>query len=203
MPKKIIIFRHGETNHNKSKIIQGWTDVLLNKTGINQAKKLSKRFENLVVDAFYTSDLKRAAQTAEEVAKRLKIKPKKKKSIRERNFGKMENKKWDMFDEINKKDLINGLWGNDRGWKDHGGESRNQVSKRIKEFIKNLAKNHKDQIVLISTHGGTKSELLNAYKAKSNKEFYSLGNTSVSIIEKDKNGKYKLSLFNDTSHLEK
>jgi probable phosphoglycerate mutase len=203
MPKKIIIFRHGETDHNKSKIIQGWTDAALNSTGLNQAKKLAQRLEGVVVDVFYTSDLKRANQTAAEVAKKLKIKPIKTKKIRERNFGIFENKTWDSFKDINRKDIINGLYGSDKDWKKHHGESRNDVAIRVKDFINNLTKIHQDQIVLISTHGGTKRELLHHFGIKNNQEFYSLENTSVSILEKDSQGKYKLSLFNDTTHLEK
>ena len=61
---KLYIVRHGETKYNEKKIIQGHLDIPLSDEGIRQAKKLAKRLEVINFDCIYTSDLKRAKQTA-------------------------------------------------------------------------------------------------------------------------------------------
>ena len=94
MPKRIIIIRHGETDYNKNKIFQGWDDVPLNKQGLMQAKKVANRLKEEAIDAFYSSDLSRALDTAKEIGKRISLQPTKDKRIRERNLGFFQGKKY-------------------------------------------------------------------------------------------------------------
>ncbi len=61
---KIWITRHGQTNLNKEKLMQGLTDEPLNSVGINQAMEKRKQIGNIRFDAVYASPLKRAIQTA-------------------------------------------------------------------------------------------------------------------------------------------
>ncbi len=58
------LIRHGETEWNHSKKIQGWKDVDLNNLGLEQANKLANHYKLSPVDAIYSSDLKRAYKTA-------------------------------------------------------------------------------------------------------------------------------------------
>lgn len=88
---KLIIIRHGETNHNKERICQGQLDTDLSIEGIEQAKKLGKRFKETKINFCYSSDLKRAKNTAKEILKYHEdIKLILDKRIRERNFGKLQ-----------------------------------------------------------------------------------------------------------------
>lgn len=61
---KIWITRHGQTNLNKRKLMQGLTDEPLNETGIEQAKKAREEIGDVVFDAVYASPLDRAVTTA-------------------------------------------------------------------------------------------------------------------------------------------
>lgn len=61
---KIWITRHGQTNLNKQKLMQGLTDEPLNDVGILQAEKAREKIGNIKFDAVYSSPLKRAIQTA-------------------------------------------------------------------------------------------------------------------------------------------
>ena len=65
----LILTRHGETVLNKQGILQGHLPGELTDEGIMQAKKLAKRLKDEKIDAIYSSDLKRAADTAKEIAK--------------------------------------------------------------------------------------------------------------------------------------
>ena len=61
--KTVHFIRHGETEQNAQKVWQGHTDTPLNKKGLEQAKLLSERISSRV-GKVYSSDLKRASQTA-------------------------------------------------------------------------------------------------------------------------------------------
>ena len=59
---KLILVRHGETNENKNKIVQGFLNTTLSKIGIQQAKKVANRLKDEKIDFAYSSDLDRAKQ---------------------------------------------------------------------------------------------------------------------------------------------
>lgn len=65
--KRIYLVRHGETNSNKNHIVQGLEDELSD-TGLHQAVKVATRLQNLTFEAFYSSDAKRAIDTAQAIA---------------------------------------------------------------------------------------------------------------------------------------
>jgi len=66
---KLILTRHGETIENQKGIMQGHLPGHLSKQGVEQAKKLALRLKHNEIDAIYSSDLKRAADTAKEIAR--------------------------------------------------------------------------------------------------------------------------------------
>ena len=63
---KLIITRHGETIENVKGIAMGSLPGNLSKKGKKQAKLVAKRLKNININAIYTSDLKRAYDTAKE-----------------------------------------------------------------------------------------------------------------------------------------
>lgn len=61
----LYIVRHGETDWNRKKLLQGQTDIELNDYGRELAIKTKKAFENIKFDKIYSSPLKRAYETAQ------------------------------------------------------------------------------------------------------------------------------------------
>ena len=61
---KILLVRHGETDFNKNKLIQGHSDIVLNETGKEQAINAGQKITNFDIDAVFSSPLKRALETA-------------------------------------------------------------------------------------------------------------------------------------------
>lgn len=61
---KIWVSRHGQTNYNKARLMQGRIDEPLNETGIGQAKEVRRTLGDIRFDAVYASPLKRAVKTA-------------------------------------------------------------------------------------------------------------------------------------------
>ena len=62
---KILLVRHGETDFNKNKLIQGHSDIVLNKTGKEQAIDAGQKITDFNIDAAFSSPLKRALETAQ------------------------------------------------------------------------------------------------------------------------------------------
>ena len=57
---KLYLARHGETEWNRIRRVQGSTDTELNAEGIRQARKLAKRLSKESINIIYSSSLKRA-----------------------------------------------------------------------------------------------------------------------------------------------
>lgn len=195
---KIIITRHGETEENKQGIIQGHLNGTLSELGVEQAKKLANRLKNEKIDLIFSSDLDRAKNTAEEIAKfHPKVPFELKKELRERflgNFqGGIHDEKWQRtkFDE-----KLMGI---------EGGELLGEMHNRAKNFIDNLKKNHPKENILLVAHHGIGIALINHVLGGDYKkmiEIEELNNTSITIFEFDENGNPKLILFNCVRHLE-
>ncbi len=62
---KIYVTRHGQTDYNKKKLMQGRSDIPLNEVGLQQARDRRKSLGDMKFDAVYSSPLIRAVQTAE------------------------------------------------------------------------------------------------------------------------------------------
>lgn len=206
MPKIIILVRHGETHDNVNKIFQGWKDSELTQKGLNQAIKLTQTLKQEKIDAIFSSDQKRAHNTAKPLSKKLNLPIKKSKRIREHNLGSFEGLEWN-----NLKGHHRELWGklvearaaNDLDWNEHAGESMNEFYQRIKKFLNHIKRNHNNQIIIIFTHGGTLNRILELLKIKTlQDDFIAFRNTSVTVLEKQDDESYKVTIFNDAGHLE-
>lgn len=87
----IYLVRHGETDNNKNKILQGAiVDISLNKTGIKQAHEAAQRLKQIKFDMAFSSDLTRAKKTADIIAFQHKLTVITRKVLRERSFGQFE-----------------------------------------------------------------------------------------------------------------
>jgi probable phosphoglycerate mutase len=84
------LVRHGETDWNRERRVQGWTDIPLNANGRVQAKALSRQLEGIPFRVLLTSDLTRARSTAEILRERLNTPICVTSELRERNFGEAE-----------------------------------------------------------------------------------------------------------------
>ena len=147
---KFYIVRHGQTDYNKEHRILGRLDIPLNETGIEQAKNIADSFRNVHFDAIYYSPLTRAKQTASEILKKhgnaeFIEAP----EIIERDFG-------DYGGESNNVEPpYYGLWDYSLESKAiKGGESMEDIKKRVFPFLDKLLAERKNQNVCLVCHGG-------------------------------------------------
>ena len=87
---EILLIRHGETDWNVEKRLQGHTDIDLNSEGVRQAAALGRALLNEPLDAIFSSDLKRAFRTAQAIAIPRGMHIHLDKGLRERCFGAFE-----------------------------------------------------------------------------------------------------------------
>lgn len=204
MPQKIILVRHGETQYNVDHRMQGWIDIPLNLTGIEQARKVGLRLFSEKIDVIYSSDHKRAHSTALAIAKHHNLTPKKRKALRERRMGIFEGWHWeDVKDprQILWQEREQALKNGNYDWKVEGEESMVEHLFRVKQYIKQIKHLHVKHNILIVSHGATLNRILEAYNLKNiQDEYIGFGNTAITTILNN-NGIYTIETINDTSHL--
>lgn len=197
MPKKIIIIRHGQTDHNVKKLIQGHLDTELNQNGKQQALQIARDLSEEKIDVIFSSDLKRAYDTASEIAKLQGLNLIQTSSLRERKFGQLQgvpfleiSKYFPNQDHITSFSLSEHDSFNQNNTFDV--ETDEQMMKRIDE-LDEMLKEHKAKTVLLVTHGGLVRMLLRHYLGLSRKQVSQMHIPNVKSIVLIKAGKgYKL-----------
>lgn len=154
MKTQFLLVRHGETDWNKEKRCQGWTDIPLNETGMAQAEKISKQIKKGDYTALYTSDLKRAFQTADILNETLSLPINVAKELRELNHGEAEGKTdiRQIYGDI-LKIMYDNTHPNCFEVRIPLGENRREVLDRLLPFLKKLAHTHKGENILLVSHG--------------------------------------------------
>jgi broad specificity phosphatase PhoE len=154
--KRVILFRHGETDWNKAGLIQGHTDNPLNETGIRQAESLADVLKGEGVQHIFSSPLRRAALTGQIVAARCNAPVSLHAELEEIDFGigegqprsEMREKFPAMYDLLGRPEDPRSCHV---GFPD--GETRQQVFNRASGAIQGFLQDSKLQVVGISTHG--------------------------------------------------
>ncbi|TCS33524.1 putative phosphoglycerate mutase [Paucimonas lemoignei] len=92
---EILLIRHGETDWNTERRLQGHLDVALNAEGVRQAQALGQALRGEALDAIFSSDLSRARQTAEAIAAGRGVPVQIESGLRERCYGAFEGLRHD------------------------------------------------------------------------------------------------------------
>lgn len=87
---EILLIRHGETDWNAERRLQGHLDIALNAEGVRQAQALGQALRGESLDAIFASDLGRARQTAQAIAAGRGIEVQIDAGLRERCYGAFE-----------------------------------------------------------------------------------------------------------------
>lgn len=158
----IYIVRHGETQSNAKGLIQGHSDPSLTENGIEQLNNVGEKMSKIKFDAFYSSPLKRAQESSAILSKYVKIKPILNDNLKEQSFGGMEGKPKEVLMEKFKLANWDGMtFEQKREFKiDEDAESDQNALDRLLLFINKIKKEHKDNTVLILTHGTVMRHLL-------------------------------------------
>lgn len=181
MTTEITIIRHGETIWNTQQRIQGQLNSNLSENGILQAELVAKALAKREFDVLISSDLERAAETAKIINQQLLLPLEYNANLRERSFGKVEGMS---FAEINQQypDEYQSYKQRDPKFAFTGGESIEQLFKRVTSEMEAIARKFSDKKVLIVSHGLVLEMMM--YKTFSidldNQRVFSINNSSIS-----------------------
>ncbi|MDR5832876.1 histidine phosphatase family protein [Caballeronia sp. LZ034LL] len=155
MTTQVLFIRHGETDWNRLKRIQGHVDIPLSAHGVQQAEQLGARLAREGrLDAVYSSDLQRARQTAQPFADALGLEIRLSEGLRERFFGAFQAHD---SDEINEKFPAEYIeWQTrDPGFSPPGdGESQRVFYHRVVHAMEPIVAAHAGGRIAVVAHGG-------------------------------------------------
>lgn len=203
MKTRLIFVRHGEAEGNINRVFHGWTDSSLTSKGEDQARMVAKRLKDEEIDVIYSSPLKRAFETARNIAKESGIDDiKVDEGLKEIHGGEWENEPWDELPIKWPEEYHN--WEH----KPHlhcapMGESMKGAFDRIIVSVNKIIQDNKGRNICIVTHGTVLRTLLCHYNNKPFEELATVtwhDNTSVTIIDIDED-EYEIIIEGDNSHL--
>lgn len=201
--KHFFIIRHGETEYNKLRLLQGrGIDASLNKKGRLQALAVSKVLESYPITRIVTSSLIRTKQTAAPFAQHTHTEIESWSEFDEMSFGDFEGKPF--FDVIKHLQELQEVWSN--GQTDvevPGGESPNEVFKRSSSKLFDIAKNSTESHIALFIHGRLIRILLSGILGYGLKNMQNIEheNGAINHITWEK-GVFHPNRLNMTEHLE-
>jgi probable phosphoglycerate mutase len=154
----VIMVRHGQTDWNHEQRYQGQRDIPLNETGRRQARELALALQHEAIDAIYCSDLIRAKETAQIIARPLALEVIPDPRLREMSFGRWEGR---TFSEIYRDypEQFEEWFRHTSDYTVPGGESVNLLLERFRALMEDISRKHAGTVLLV-THGGVMRSFL-------------------------------------------
>jgi broad specificity phosphatase PhoE len=201
MMTSVYLVRHGQTAWNKEEIFRGRTDIPLDETGLKQAELAGEYFKGMQVHEIYASPLARAWETALKIAQFRNLKVRSLKGIIDMSFGRWEGRP---HQDIQKND--GEIY---RQWREEphlvrlpGGETLEDVRVRAMTALEEMIQLHGGKTLILVSHRVVNKVLICGILGIDNSHFWQISQdpTAINLIQY-KNGKYVLSLMNETCHL--
>jgi broad specificity phosphatase PhoE len=153
MALRLFLIRHAQTVWNRDRRYQGWQDSPLSEIGRSQAEAVGRALAKEPLKAVYASTLGRARDTAEAIAAHHGLPVRAEEAFREMAFGEWEGL---AFDDCKAKDPDRyRLWADEphRFCPPGGGETLDDVRRRVLAGLERLRAEHDDQSVCLVAHG--------------------------------------------------
>ncbi len=200
---KLYIIRHGETEWNIQKRLQGWNNSDLTEKGINDAMNLAERLKDVDFTHIFSSNQKRAVETAKILRKDRDTDIVELDGLKEIGFGKWEGMEMeDLLSEY--KDEFDIFLNKPHLYKPTlDGESYEDMFKRVRFSLKEILRT-KGKDILIVSHGVTVKILTAIIKEIPLEDIYTIGinkGTALNICQVKKD-KIEFIVEGDISHME-
>jgi broad specificity phosphatase PhoE len=152
--KRLLLWRHGETDYNAAGRMQGHLDSALTPVGWNQARFAVPALARFSPDLVIASDLRRATDTATVLTDAIGVPLLIDKRLRETHLGEWQGLTGPEVDAAYPGEREN--WRTDAAWAPPGGESRVDVAERATEVVNDLLAPNSEagEAVLLASHGG-------------------------------------------------
>ena len=170
MSCKLIIIRHGESASNVKNIIAGHMNVPLTDLGLEQAEQTAAHLAPEQIDAVYSSDLKRAFDTALPNAERRGLPVVADPALREIQCGRWEGQSKEFLEANDTEAYAVGFRHHYFGFTMPGGESEADCRARILGALTRIARQNEGKTVLIVSHGAAIRSFFAAISGLENEE---------------------------------
>ena len=151
---RVLLWRHGQTDWNMVNRFQGHSDIPLNDVGRYQAQQAAEILAGMNPTAIISSDLGRAYETAQALAKLVGLTVSMNEDLRETNGGLWEGKTGAENRAEDFQNFIRLIDGDDNP-AGTTGERRSEVATRAVGVINKALEGKSDQLLVVATHGGT------------------------------------------------
>jgi broad specificity phosphatase PhoE len=198
--KRVVFIRPGETEWNKIGRWQGTVAVPLNTHGIEQAKRLAKFIRNIGLDVIYSSDVRRAKDTASVLSEYANVPIHYDERLRERHLGLWQGLTMNEMREWYKADY-EALMADPLNTPAPDGESRAHVAERVTECFDEILARGGETVGIIS-HTTAIRVLLSQLIPDINAFGMEFHNISVTTIVSDDEGNWQITQLDDVTHLE-
>jgi len=197
----IYLVRHGQTAWNKEEIFRGRADVPLSLIGLQEAESVGEYLKGMDIHVIYSSPLSRAKETARRIAQIFNLKVQLLVGIIDMSFGKWEGRPLKEV-QIHDRELY-------RQWREDphlvklpGGESLDEVRVRAMAALGDVVQSHHGKNIVLVSHRVVNKVIICGVLGIDNSHFWQIGQdiAAINLIE-HKEGKYVLSLLNETCHL--
>jgi broad specificity phosphatase PhoE len=203
----LYLARHGQTSDNAKRIFQGQAGSGLDRLGRAQASRLAERIKRSArpPNVIVSSDLDRAAETARIVGQAINIDDVELDPMfREVDVGTWTGKSYDDVAHLFPEEWA--AWDQGLDVRRGGGETYGELALRIDKAIEQVATRHDHKRILVVSHGGSIkswiSKIVLGVSADGIRALGGIHNTSLTVVENDSRGRWRLHSWNDTAHLE-
>ena len=202
---RVLLVRHGESRGNAERRFGGHSPTPLSELGHRQAEATARALSNERVTAIYSSDLLRAVQTAEPLARATGLEVARTAALRERSVGLMEGLTFEEAAAAHPEEYA-ALLRRDFEHVLTGGESYRQLLDRAAAELDRAVERHRGGTVALFSHTGTicilALHLMGALDAPALRPVWlSSSNCGITRFELHSDGFVRVSALNDTRHL--
>lgn len=198
---RLYLTRHGETEWNVERRMQGSKESNLTEKGRTQARQLGRRLDNTNIDVVYSSPSNRAFQSAELIVGNRDIEIIKIDDLIEMNFGIWEGM---TFDVIKEKygEQHKAFWETPHLLKEFPGENFKDFKQRVVATVTKIVGENEDKDVLVVAHALVVKILMSYFENTPLERLFDeriIQQTSLSIVEV-KNNEFNIIKYGDTEH---
>ena len=199
MVTTIYLTRHGQTEWNLERRLQGRGNSPLTSFGIERARELGERLKEIELDAIYVSPIERALHTAHILKGDKKIEITSHEGLMEMSFGEYEGQKLNDIKKRDPKWCIEEIMKGNLTMRAPKGETLREVRNRVKDTMTSILKENKGKTILVVAHGITLKALMYYFQDKDvNGEVMGQATLTKILVEED--GNFKIVYKNDDSH---
>lgn len=198
----LYITRHGETEWNIQRRMQGWKNSNLTERGLRNARALGEALEDVEFKRVYCSPLDRTRQTTELILNGRDIEVVYEENLREIHLGEVEGKNQQEANEIYP-GFSSHFWENPHLYKPKSGEDFYQVRERVIKTLDKIIAENPSGNVLIVTHGVVLKTIHSYFKKLPMERLWDppfIYDTSLTIVEIEE-GYINIALEGDISHI--